>query len=205
MQRSIASVTTLLLVAAAPVHHVLHGAQFDYAGLAAAAAASWIGVPGPGEPLLLAAAVLAANHELDLTTVVAVAWLAATAGGMLGWLIGLKAGRAVFTAPGPLRWLRIRTVERGEAIFARHPIIAVVMAPSWVAGIHRVRSAVYIPVNAASAAAWAVGIGVGGYLIGPPMLDAFNDAGTGFSIVIVAVAAAIVGLEITRRYRRSRV
>src|SRR2546421_13103109 len=33
-------------------HHHFHGAPFDYLGLAAAAAASWLGVPGPGEPVL---------------------------------------------------------------------------------------------------------------------------------------------------------
>ena len=48
------------------LHHQFHGPPFDYVGLAVAAAASWIGVPGPGEPVLIAAGVLAAKHKLDL-------------------------------------------------------------------------------------------------------------------------------------------
>src|SRR5437763_58096 len=32
------------------IHHHIKGAPVDYVGLALAAAASWIGVPGPGEP-----------------------------------------------------------------------------------------------------------------------------------------------------------
>jgi membrane protein DedA with SNARE-associated domain len=197
----------MALLAPALIHfHLRHhfpGPPVDYVGLAAACAASWVGVPGPGEPLLLAAGILAARHKLDLTTVVVVAWLAATAGGIAGWAVGLKIGRTVFTAPGPLRWLRIRTVERGEQIFASHPVIAILMTPSFVAGIHRVRSRVYQPINAISAAVWAVGIGVGGYLVGPAVLDVFQDAGALFSVIIVTVIVAIVGLEVTRR-RRAR-
>jgi membrane protein DedA with SNARE-associated domain len=186
------------------IHHHFHGSPFDYLGLAAASAASWIGLPGPGEPVLLAAGILAAKHELDLGTVVVVAWVTATAGGIAGWAIGLKAGRALFTAPGPLRWLRIRTVQRGEEIFDRHPVIAILVTPSFVAGIHRVPSRVYQPVNAISAAVWAAGIGIGGYLVGPPVLDVFSDAGALFSVIIALVIIAIVGLEVRRRHRRSR-
>ncbi len=51
-------------------------------------------MPGPGEPVLIAAGVLASKHKLDLATVLVVAWVAATAGGILGWAVGLKAGRA---------------------------------------------------------------------------------------------------------------
>lgn len=185
------------------IHHHFHGSPFDYLGLAAASAASWIGLPGPGEPVLLAAGILAAKHKLDLATVVVVAWVSATGGGIAGWAIGLKAGRALFTAPGPLQWLRIKTVQRGEEIFDRHPVMAILITPSFVAGIHRVPSRVYQPVNVISALVWAAGIGVGGYLVGPPVLDVFSDAGTLFSVIIAVVVAAIVGLELRRRHRRS--
>ena len=186
------------------IHHHFHGSPFDYLGLAAASAASWIGLPGPGEPVLLAAGILAAKHKLDLATVVVVAWVSGTGGGIAGWAIGLKAGRALFTAPGPLQWLRIKTVQRGEEIFDRHPVMAILITPSFVAGIHRVPSRVYQPVNVISALVWAAGIGVGGYLVGPPVLDVFSDAGTLFSVIIAVVVAAIVGLELRRRHRRSR-
>ena len=185
------------------LHHKFHGPPFDYVGLAAAAAASWVGLPGPGEPVLLAAGLLAARHQLDLVSVLAVAFLASTAGGIVGWLIGLKFGRAVFTAPGPLRALRIRTVERGEEIFERHPVTAILLTPAFVAGIHRVRGSVYHPVNVLSAAAWTVIIGLGGYLLGPVVLDVFDDAGTVASVTVLAIAAVGV-LETTRRRRRAR-
>ena len=184
------------------LHHHFRGPPFDYVGLALACFASWVGLPGPGEPLLLAAAVLAGQHKLTLGTVLGVAFLAAVAGGIVGWLIGLMAGRRVATAPGPLHTLRVRMVERGERIFERYPITAILMTPAFVAGIHRVRPWVYQVVNIASAAAWTLVIGVGGYYIGPPVLDAIDDLGTGVTIVVVVIVVGLLVAEITRRYRK---
>jgi membrane protein DedA with SNARE-associated domain len=185
----------------AVARHRVEGPAVDYYGVAAAAAASWIGVPGPGEPVLIAAGVLAAKHKLDLTTVLLVAWAAATTGGILGWAIGLKAGRGLLTAPGPLRGLRLRAVERGERVFERYAVVAVLLTPSWIAGIHRVRSSVYQPTNAAAAAVWAGGIGIGSYLAGPAVIDVVNDFGLGTSVIVAVVILAGVGLELTRRHR----
>jgi membrane protein DedA with SNARE-associated domain len=184
------------------VHHHFHGPPFDYLGLSAAAAASWIGIPGPGEPVLIAAGVLASKHRLDLTEVLLVAWVAATAGGILGWALGRKAGRTILTVRGPLLSARLKAVKRGEAIFARYPVVAIVLTPSWVAGIHRVPSRVYQPTNAIAAAAWAGGIGVGSYLAGPSVIDWVGDLGIGTSAIVAVVIVGGVGLEVARRYRR---
>lgn len=183
--------------------HRFHGPPFDYAGLALAATLSWIAGIGPGEPLLIAAAVLAAKHKLDLTEVVLTAWVGATAGGIIGWLIGLKAGRAILIAPGPLRKARRSALNRGERIFERRAVTAVILTPAWVAGIHGVRWPVYLPANALSAALWAVGIGVGGFLIGPPVADMFDDLG---SVGLIVLGALIVagGAEVVRRRIRAR-
>jgi membrane protein DedA with SNARE-associated domain len=180
--------------------HRFHGPPFDYAGLAIGATISAIAGVGPGEPLLIAAGVLAAKHKLDLTEVLLVAWLGATAGGVLGWLIGYKAGRAVVTAPGPLRRARLRAVERGERIFHRATVTAVIMTPSWLAGIHRVGARLYLPANALSAAIWALTLGLGSYLAGPPVADWFGDLGTVALIIIgAAILAGGVG-EYARRH-----
>jgi membrane protein DedA with SNARE-associated domain len=184
------------------LHHRFHGPPFDYGALALAAAASWIGVPGPGEPVLIAAGLLAAHHKLDIASVVVVAFLAAAGGGIVGWLIGMKAGRRLLSAPGPLHKLRLRALERGDEVFKRYVAIAVIVTPTWVAGIHRVRPAVYLPLNMLGAAAWAAGIGLGAYFAGPPIEDLASDLGWVITVGIVLLVLVGVWFEIRRRLRR---
>ncbi|HEV3390928.1 MAG TPA: hypothetical protein VG057_18035 [Solirubrobacteraceae bacterium] len=182
-------------------HHIASRAQIDYVALALGAFASWVGLPGPGEPLLIAAAIIAAKHKLDITPVLIWAFVGAVTGGLLGWLAGWFGGRTVMTAPGPLRNLRLRAVERGEEVFDRLTVIAILLAPSFVAGIHRVGPVLYNVTNVVSAAVWAVGIGLAAYYIGPPVLDVLSDVGTVTAIGLVVLVLVGVGLEIRRRRR----
>jgi membrane protein DedA with SNARE-associated domain len=188
------------------LHHHFHGPPFDYAGLAAAAAASWIGLPGPGEPILFAAGILAARHKLDIGSVVLVAFLAAAGGGLAGWLIGRVAGRAVITAPGPLLSARLWAVRRGDEAFERYTVLAILIAPSWVAGINRVPATIYNVVNVITALVWSLGLGLGAYLIGPPVIDVVSDLGsvTEAILAVVVILGAAEGLRRWLRKRRRR-
>ena len=192
----------LVVGATVSLHRHLHGPPVDYLGLAAAAGASWAGVPGPGEPVLIAAAVYAARHRLDITEVVIVAFVAAVLGGIAGWLLGVLGGRTLVTAPGPLRRARMVAVARGDEVFERHPVLAILLTPSWVAGIHRVRTDVYMIFNLVGAAVWAAGIGLAAYWTGPSVLDFVNDFGLVTSLALGALIAAVVVAEIVRRRRR---
>jgi membrane protein DedA with SNARE-associated domain len=189
-------------VLALHVHRHLRGPKGDYLGLFAGAVASWAGVPGPGEAALVTAGILAAHHHLDIGSAVVVAWIGATTGGMVGWLIGLKAGRAVIGAAGPLRRLRLAALARGEVFYERYGILAVFFTPSWVAGVHRMRASRYVPANAASALLWALIVGLGAYLLGPSISDILSDIGLAGSLALgaVLVTAAVVAW----RRRRSR-
>ncbi len=191
------------LILLALLHHV-PAANIDYAALALGAFASWAGVPGPGEPLLIAAAIVAAQHKLDLTPVLIWAFVGAVIGGVVGWLAGRVLGRSVMTAPGPLRRLRLKAVTRGEEVFERLTVIAILLTPAWVAGIHRAGTPVFLITNTVSAAVWAVGIGLGAYFAGPPVLDVLNDVGTATAIGLVILVMLAVGLELTRRHRTRR-
>jgi membrane protein DedA with SNARE-associated domain len=194
----------LVLLLALHLRHHFHGPPIDYFTLALAAAASWVGIPGPGEPILITAGVLAARHKLDIGEVLVVAWAAATAGGVAGWIIGLKGGRVVLTTRGPLHAARRRALSRGEEVFGRHAVLGVLLSPSWVPGILRVPARIYLPTNAFGALIWAVGIGLGAYIIGPSVVDAVADLGTITWIGLLVLIVVGIGGELVRRWRRDR-
>jgi len=93
-------------------------------------------------------------------------------------------------------------VIRGEELFARHAVIAILLTPAWIAGINRARPAVYLSLNAASAAVWACGIGLGAYFAGPAVIDVVDDVGTVTSGILAVVIVAAVVFEIRRRHLR---
>jgi membrane protein DedA with SNARE-associated domain len=194
----------LLVFALHVFHEHVSRANIDYLALALGAFASWAGLPGPGEPLLIAAAIVAAEHKLDIKPVLLWAFVGAVTGGIVGWWVGRVAGRTVMTGPGPLRRLRLRAVERGEEVVKRLTVIAILLAPAWVAGIHRVGPVLYNVTNVVSAAVWAVGIGLAAYYAGPPALDVLSDVGWVTAIGLVLLVLFGVGLELARR-RRQRI
>jgi membrane protein DedA with SNARE-associated domain len=188
-----------------PLHLQLHprGPKLDYVGVLVGAMLSWAGLPGPGEAALIAAAIAAAHHHLDLGFLIIVAWLGATAGGLVGWLVGLKAGRGIVTTRGPLHRHRLAVVARGDRFFARYGAVAVLVTPSWIAGIHAMRWTRYVPINAASALVWALGVGLGAYALGPPIADIVADIGSVAWLILAAIVLSGSIILLLRHHRRA--
>src|SRR4051812_2239943 len=166
------------LLFALHLHHRFHGPHVDYVGVGAAAAVSWIGIAGVGEAALIAAGIAAGRGKVDISSMLFVAWFGAMAGGAAGWLIGFKGGRALMTRPGPLYRLRRRLVRRGDRIYEERGLLAVYLAPTWMAGVSGMRFRRFIPANAICALAWALLVGLGAYFAGPSVADALGDVGT---------------------------
>lgn len=191
-----------------PIHRVHRfrrvRAGADYVGVFLAALVSWVAVPGLGEAALVAAGISARHGHLDLTSVVACAFAGASLGGMVGWQIGRRGGRALLTAPGVLLRLRLSMVARGERFYERYGPIAVLLAPSWAAGIHNMPWSRFLIANTLSALLWAGAIGVGADLIGPSITDVVADAGTAGEVVLgMLVLMAVLALMFRRRRRAS--
>jgi len=165
-----------------------------------------VGLPGPGEAALIAAGISAAHGRLDLAGVLAVAWAGAAAGGTVGWIVGVKGGRGLLTAPGPLLHLRLSLIARGDRFYERYGPIAVLFTPSWMAGIHDMRWSRFLPANTISALAWAIFIGLGAYLVGPSITDIVADAGSAgaIAVVVLFLLTAIVFARRRRPKGRSR-
>ena len=183
------------------IHHRFTGPHVDYIGVALASALSWVAVAGPGEAALIAAAIAAARHRVDLSSVIFVAWLGAAIGGAAGWLLGRRFGRALMTAPGPLLERRLRMLRRGDELYASHGLLAVYFAPSWMAGINDMGAVRFLAANSATAAIWALSIGLGAYVVGPSVTDVISDIGLVGGIV---VGVLVVATLLTRRRSRRR-
>jgi membrane protein DedA with SNARE-associated domain len=177
-----------------------HGPTLDYVALFLFSMLSGIGVNGFGEVTLLGAGVYVANHKLPIEPVLLIAWLGAMVGGVIGWLIGRHAGRRLLTAPGPLRRLRTRMLAHSEEIYFLHPSLAIVLTPSWAAGIEKVRWRPYLPLNALSAALWALPLGLGAYFLGPNITTKFSDE---IGWVVLAVVVLFVLYQVLQRALRT--
>jgi membrane protein DedA with SNARE-associated domain len=193
---------SVFLLAAAAAHHHHLRSGVDYVGVFLAAGVSWVALPGPGEAALVAASISAAHGHLDLTAVVAIAWAGAWAGGTVGWMIGVKGGRGLLTAPGPLHQVRLGLIARGDRFYERYGPLAVLLTPSWIAGIHHMRASRFLLANALSALVWALSIGVGAYLIGPSITDIVADAGLAGGAALVALV--VLGVVLARRRASTR-
>jgi membrane protein DedA with SNARE-associated domain len=194
---------SLAAIAALPIHIHPKGPGIDYVGVLVASLASWAGLPGPGEAALVAAAISAGQHHLDIVAILLVAWIGATAGGMAGWIVGVRAGRGVMTAPGPLQRLRLAIIVKGDRFYERYGLVAVLLTPSWVAGIHNMRISRYGPINLASALVWALAWGLLAYFIGPSITDVLSDAGTARWFILAGSVASVAAIAVLRHRRHA--
>jgi membrane protein DedA with SNARE-associated domain len=150
------------------------GPALDYVALFLFAILSGIGINGFGEVALLSAGVYVASHKLPIEPVLLIGWLGAMLGGIVGWALGRHVGRRLLTVAGPLLRLRTKMLAHSEAVYFLHPSFAIVLTPSWAAGIEKVRWRRYLPLNALSALLWALPLGLGAYLLGAHVTTEFS-------------------------------
>jgi membrane protein DedA with SNARE-associated domain len=162
------------------------------------------GVPFPGEALLLAAAAWAAARHHSIVLVILFGFLGATAGGDVGYYLGYKGGRPFVERFGAIFRIRPEHIARSELFFARHGDRAVLLARfvlglrtwgSMLAGMARMPFWRFQLFSAIGGLAWAVIIGVAGYLLGSNLTlleTIIRDIGLGGLLVLVAVVFILV-------------
>jgi membrane protein DedA with SNARE-associated domain len=185
------------LTLAIQLHHRFHGPHVDYVGVALAAAVSWIGITGVGEAALIAAGIAAGRGKVDISSILFVAWAGAMVGGIAGWLVGIKGGRALMERPGPLYRLRLRLLRRGDELYDRRGILAVYLTPTFMAGISGMRARPFLVANAIAAVSWVLLVGLGAYFAGPSVAEWLGDLSTVVLVILLAGAA----LSLVARWR----
>jgi undecaprenyl-diphosphatase len=173
-----------------------------YAGLFGLLFLAWAGLPVAGQPALVAAGVLAGKGKLDIVAVLAAGTLASALGGCVGYWLGVHGGRSLLTMRGPLHHHRQRELARGERLIERYGPVAVMFAPTWVAGIFEMGWRRFLPWDAIAALAWTLVAGLGGYFVGPPIANALKRANVAI-FVGLALAVAIAAAVYYVRRRRS--
>ncbi len=131
----------------------------------------------PGDSLLVTAGLLASKADgpiqLDLVTLGILGTLASIVGNQVSYLIGRRAGRALFARPDS-RWFKRKHLEQAQAYYDQHggktiviarfmPIIRT-FAPV-IAGVAGMRPAVFLLYNIVGGAAWVWSMLLVGYLL----------------------------------------
>jgi membrane protein DedA with SNARE-associated domain len=172
-----------------------------YATLFALTFLAWAGLPVAGQPALIAAGVLAGTGNLSIEAVLIVGALGSALGGCVGYWLGVKGGRTLFTVRGPLHERRARELERGDRLVRRYGPVAVLILPTWVAGIFRMGWPRFLPWDVLAAILWTLAAGLGGYFVGPPIADVLKKANVLVLIAVGVVAAIAAGVYYLRRRR----
>lgn len=156
-----------------------------------------LGIPFPGETMLLAASIYAGStHHLDIFLVVAAAATGAIIGDNIGYSIGREGGYRVLRRFGRYIHVRERELKLGQYLFMRHGgkvvffgrFVSVLRTyAAFLAGVNRMRYPWFFLANAAGGILWACIYGFGGYLLGKNV-----DRFAGPVGIVLGVIAAII-------------
>jgi membrane protein DedA with SNARE-associated domain len=166
-----------------------------------------MGIPLPGETVLVSAAIYAgATGNLEIAGVVAAAATGATVGDNGGYWIGRRVGLPLLLRYG--RYLRIGEdkIKLGRYMFARYGGSVVFLArfiallrvlAAFLAGVNRMGWARFFAFNIAGGVAWASLFGFGAYTLGSQIERMTGGAGV---LALAAAAGALAcGLVYLRR------
>jgi membrane protein DedA with SNARE-associated domain len=151
-------------------------AGYGYLAVALFVAVESMGVPFPGETILIAAAVYAGTtHHLNIALVIAAAAAGAILGDNLGFWAGRAGGYRLLRRYGRYVRLNERRLKLGQYLFLRHGgkvvffgrFVAVLRTwAAFLAGTNNMPWPRFLLSNAVGGIAWAALFGLGGYLLG---------------------------------------
>lgn len=165
----------------------------------------------PGDSLLFTAGLLASQGVLNLAVLMVGCAVAAVAGDQVGYLIGRRAGPAVFRRPDS-RLFHKQNVDRARAYFEKNGPKTVILARfipvirtfvPVVAGVGEMEYRRFVTFNVVGGILWACGVTLAGYALGSsiPNIDRYLLPAV---LVIGAVSFVPVILELLKMRRQGR-
>jgi membrane-associated protein len=172
----------------------------------------------PGDSLLFTAGFLASGpSSVDEALHLPLGWLlvgtfiAAVAGDQVGYVIGRRAGPAIFNRPDS-RLFKQENVDKAHAFFERYGAKTIVLArfvpvvrtfAPVVAGVSNMQYRTFVTFNLVGGLLWAIGVTLLGYFLGQVDFIEENLELAILTIVAISVLPIARELWLSRRQRRS--
>ncbi|HWF56945.1 MAG TPA: DedA family protein [Candidatus Dormibacteraeota bacterium] len=189
-----------MLLATSLVDSVL--GRFGYAAVFSFVGIESLGIPLPGETMLIAAALYAGtSHRLSIVVVIVVAAAGAIVGDNIGFGLGHWGGYRLLMRYG--RYIRIHEgrVKLARYLFQRHGgkvvffgrFVSVLRTyAAFLAGTARMHWLRFLVFNAAGGIVWATGYGTGAYLAGTQINRLSGPVDLALAGVAVLVVVAMI-------------
>jgi membrane-associated protein len=177
-------------------------------GLAFLETGAFVGLVAPGETAIVLGGVVAAQGEIDLVTVLLIAWVAAALGDLASFALGARLGRRFIHKHGPRVGMTEPRLDRVDRFYARHGakailvgrFVGIVRAVSpFLAGASGLRFRAFLPWSLLGTAVWASAFTLVGYAFSESFSKAAGTLTHGaFAIAVLAAIALFV-----RAHRRA--
>ena len=192
------------MIAKEALDHLL--GEYGYGVVFAVIGIEAMGLPLPGESMIIAASIYAATTgKLSIEGVVAAAAAGAIMGDNGGYLIGRWAGFRLLRRYGKQVGLNDRRLNLGRYLFRKHGgqvvfigrFIAILRTfVALLAGANQMNWKVFLLWNAVGGVAWASLYGTGAYLLGDAMTHLEGPIGIALGVIAaIVIIAAIVLLR----------
>jgi membrane protein DedA with SNARE-associated domain len=175
--------------------------QYGYGAIFVVVMLESVGIPMPGETILVSAAVYAGTkHALDIRWVIAAAAGGAILGDNIGFWVGREFGEPLLEKWGHLIGLDARKRILGRYLFARYGgsivffgrFVALLRAfAALLAGANGLSPGRFFAFNAAGGIVWATIFGLGGYLLGAGIHRIAGPIGWAMLILALALGFAL--------------
>jgi membrane-associated protein len=177
-------------------------------GLAFLETGAFVGLIAPGETAIVLGGVVAAQGEISLPAVLAIAWVAAALGDIASFALGARLGRRFIHRHGPRVGMTAPRVDRVEAFYARHGakailvgrFVGIIRAVSpFLAGSSGLRFRAFLPWSLLGTAVWASAFTLVGYAFS----ESFSQAAGALTHGAFALALVAAVLLAVRAHRRA--
>jgi membrane protein DedA with SNARE-associated domain len=172
-------------------------ATYGYIAIAVIVGLESMGLPLPGESVLVAAALYTSQHDHNIVGVVSAAAAGAIVGDNIGYWIGREFGYRLLLRYGTAIGLSASKIKLGQYLFLRHGgkvvffgrFVAVLrILAALLAGVNRMDWNRFLLANAAGGILWACAIGFGAYAFGRTVLAVTGPLG----IALIAISAVLI-------------